>query len=156
MVVALGAYFGVDMTPLVDRLLGEQLPDGGWNCEVEIGCDRSSFGTTINVLEGLLEHEQTIGGSAEVRGGAPGGEAYLLERRLFGGKRPATSSTTTACSSRSRPGGTTTSCAGSTTSAPTGERPDPRIARGDRPRPLQAAARRHWPLENTHRAPPRS
>ena len=53
-VVATGAYFGVDMRPLVDRLLGEQLSDGGWNCEVENGATVSSLETTINVLEGLL------------------------------------------------------------------------------------------------------
>ena len=82
-VVATGAYFGVDMTPLVERLLGEQLPDGGWNCEVENGATVSSFETTINVLEGLLEHERAIGGSAEVREARRRGEAYLLERRLF-------------------------------------------------------------------------
>jgi hypothetical protein len=82
-VVASGSYFGVDMTPLVDRLLGEQLPDGGWNCEVENGATVSSLGTTINVLEGLLEHERAIGGSAAVGEARRRGEAYLLERRLF-------------------------------------------------------------------------
>ena len=82
-VVATGAYFGVDMTPLVDRLLGEQLPDGGWNCEVENGATVSSFGTTINVLEGLLEHERATGGSAEVSAARRRGEEYMLERRLF-------------------------------------------------------------------------
>jgi hypothetical protein len=82
-VVATGSYFGVDMTPLVDRLLGEQLPDGGWNCEVENGATVSSFGTTINVLEGLLEHERAIGGSGEVQAARQRGEAYMLERRLF-------------------------------------------------------------------------
>jgi len=82
-VVATGSYFGVDMTPLVDRLLGEQLPDGGWNCEVENGATVSSFGTTINVLEGLLEHERAIGGSAEVRAARHRGDEYMLERRLF-------------------------------------------------------------------------
>jgi hypothetical protein len=82
-VVATGAYFGVGMTPLVDRLLTEQLPDGGWNCEVENGATVSSFGTTINVLEGLLEHERATGGSAEVRAARDRGETYLLERRLF-------------------------------------------------------------------------
>jgi hypothetical protein len=82
-VVATGAYFGVDMAPLVERLLGEQLTDGGWNCEVENGATVSSFGTTINVLEGLLEHERAIGGSAVVRDARRRGEEYLLERRLF-------------------------------------------------------------------------
>ena len=82
-VVATGSYFGVDMTPLVDRLLGEQLPDGGWNCEVENGATVSSFGTTINVLEGLLEHERAIGGLARVGEARRRGEEYMLERKLF-------------------------------------------------------------------------
>jgi hypothetical protein len=82
-VVSTGSYFGVDMTPLVERLLGEQLPDGGWNCEVENGATVSSFGTTINVLEGLLEHERAIGGSAQVAEARRRGEDYMLERRLF-------------------------------------------------------------------------
>jgi hypothetical protein len=71
------------MTPLVDRLLAEQLPDGGWNCEVENGATVSSFGTTINVVEGLLEHERATGGSAEVGEARRRGEEYMLERRLF-------------------------------------------------------------------------
>jgi hypothetical protein len=82
-VVATGSYFGVDMTALVDRLLGEQLADGGWNCEVENGAAVSSFGTTINVLEGLLAHERAIGGSDRVGEARRRGEAYMLERRLF-------------------------------------------------------------------------
>jgi hypothetical protein len=82
-VVSTGAYFGIDMRPLVDRLLGEQLSDGGWNCEVENGATVSSFGTTINVLEGLLAHERAVGGSADVRASRRRGEEYLLERRLF-------------------------------------------------------------------------
>ncbi len=81
--VATGAYFGVDMAPLVERLLGEQLADGGWNCEVENGATVSSFGTTINVVEGLLEHERAIGGSADVAEARRRGEEYMLERRLF-------------------------------------------------------------------------
>jgi hypothetical protein len=82
-VVSTGAYFGVDMTPLVDRLLGEQLADGGWNCEVENGATVSSFGTTINVLEGLLEYERVTRDSAGVGDARRRGEEYMLERRLF-------------------------------------------------------------------------
>ena len=62
--VAIGAYFGQDVQGIVDRLLGEQMADGGWNCEQENGSTRGSFDTTINVLEGLLEHERATGGSA--------------------------------------------------------------------------------------------
>jgi hypothetical protein len=82
-VVATGSYFGIEMAPLVERLLGEQLPDGGWNCEVENGATVSSFGTTINVLEGLLEHERAIGGSTRVADSRRRGEEYFLERRLL-------------------------------------------------------------------------
>ncbi len=81
--VATGAYFRVDMTPLVERLLSEQLPDGGWNCEVENGASVSSMETTLNVLEGLLEHERAIGGSARVAEARRRGEEYMLERRLY-------------------------------------------------------------------------
>ena len=71
--VALGTYFGQDVDGVVARLLGEQLEDGGWNCEAENGSVRSSFATTINVLEGLLAHERATGGSGGIhRGPAPG------------------------------------------------------------------------------------
>src|SRR3954462_2568288 len=81
--VALGAYFGVDVDGIVARLLGEQLADGGWNCEAENGSVRGSFATTICVLEGLLEHERATGGSAAAVGARRRGHEYLLERRLF-------------------------------------------------------------------------
>lgn len=81
--VANGAYFGVDVTPVVDRLLGERLPDGGWNCEAIHGSTRSSFDTTINVLEGLLAHEVRTGGTAAVTEARAAGEGFLLERHLF-------------------------------------------------------------------------
>jgi hypothetical protein len=80
--VAIGAYFGEDVRRLVDRLLGEQMRDGGWNCEQENGSTRGSFHTTIEVLEGLLEFEQRIGGSSEVADARLRGEEYLLERRM--------------------------------------------------------------------------
>ena len=83
MVVAQGAYFGVDVGSVVDRLIGEQLEDGGWNCEVENGSVRASFHTTIRVLEGLLLHEQATGGSAVATAARRRGEAYLLERHLL-------------------------------------------------------------------------
>ena len=71
--VALGVYFGQDVEGIVERLVGEQLEDGGWNCEAERGSVRSSFDTTINVLEGLLAHERATGGSAgSDRGATPG------------------------------------------------------------------------------------
>jgi hypothetical protein len=44
---------------------------------------RSSFDTTIDVLDGLLEFERATGGSPAVTGARHGGEEYLLERALF-------------------------------------------------------------------------
>jgi hypothetical protein len=78
-----GAYFGVDVQPIVDRVLAERLSDGGWNCEAEYGSVRSSFDTTINVLDGLLDLERATGGSAAIRKARRSGEEYLLERSLF-------------------------------------------------------------------------
>ena len=82
-VVALGAYFGERSDRLVDRLLSEQLADGGWNCEAERGSVRSSFHTTICVLEGLLDFERAFGLSAPVTDARERGQEYLLERRLL-------------------------------------------------------------------------
>jgi hypothetical protein len=82
-VVAIGAYFGVRSDRLVDRLLGEQLADGGWNCEAERGKVRSSFHTTICVLEGLLAFEQAFGTTSTVTNARRRAEEYLLERRLL-------------------------------------------------------------------------
>jgi hypothetical protein len=82
-VAAAGAYFGHDVRDLIDRLLGEQLPDGGWNCEAANGSTRSSFNTTICVLEALLEHELVGGGSPAVTESRLRGQEYVLERRLF-------------------------------------------------------------------------
>ena len=81
--VALGVYFGQNVDGIVARLVAEQLDDGGWNCEAENGSVRSSFDTTINVLEGLLAHERATGGSADSVAARRRGEEYLLERRLF-------------------------------------------------------------------------
>ena len=82
MTVANGAYFGVDVSAIVDRLLSERLDDGGWNCEAENGSVRTSYDTTINVLEGLLEYELATGVTDEVTAARRGAEEFLLERQL--------------------------------------------------------------------------
>jgi hypothetical protein len=82
-VLAISAYFGEDSHGLVDRLLGEQMADGGWNCEQENGSTRGSFNSTINVLEGLLEHERATGADASVTAARERGQEYLLERRML-------------------------------------------------------------------------
>jgi hypothetical protein len=81
--LALGAYFGRPTESLARRLLGEQLDDGGWNCEAPKST-RSSFHTTICVLEGLLEYERAVGSStSEIAEARRRGEDYLLKRSLF-------------------------------------------------------------------------
>jgi hypothetical protein len=81
-VLASGAYFGEASDRLLDRLLHEQLEDGGWNCEAPAR-RRSSFHTTICVLEGLLEYEKAKGAATAVRDARLRGQEYLLERGLF-------------------------------------------------------------------------
>jgi hypothetical protein len=81
--VAVGAYFGQDVRGIVDRLLNDQMADGGWNCEQENGSTRGSFDSTINVLEGLLEYERSTRANGDVTAARLRGEEYLLERRLL-------------------------------------------------------------------------
>src|SRR5262245_59797502 len=80
--LALGAYFGRPTPSLAHRLISEQLADGGWNCEAPKSV-RSSFHTTICVLEGLLEYERAAGSTPEIAAARRRGEEYLLERSLF-------------------------------------------------------------------------
>jgi hypothetical protein len=80
--LALGAYFGQPSEDLARRLVREQLTDGGWNCEAPKSV-RSSFHTTICVLEGLLEFERAVGPAPEVAAARRRGEDYLLDRALF-------------------------------------------------------------------------
>ena len=80
--LALGAYFGRPTESLARRLIGEQLEDGGWNCEAPQSA-RSSYHTTICVLEGLLEYERAAGSTPATAEARRRGEEYLLERGLF-------------------------------------------------------------------------
>jgi len=82
-VAAVGAYFGQDVRGIIDRLLREQLPDGGWNCEAPDRSTRSSFNTTICVLEALLEYERAGASSSEATEARLRGQEYLLARRLM-------------------------------------------------------------------------
>ena len=81
-VLALGAYFGRPTESLAHRLVGEQLDDGGWNCEAPKSV-RSSFHSTICVLEGLLEYERAVESAPAVAAARRRGEEYLLKRALF-------------------------------------------------------------------------
>ncbi|HEX4784869.1 MAG TPA: hypothetical protein VH350_11030, partial [Candidatus Sulfotelmatobacter sp.] len=81
-ILGIGAYFKEPNDALADQLLVEQLEDGGWNCEAPKS-QRSSFHTTICVLEGLLEYERAQGKSARVTKARKRAENYLLERSMF-------------------------------------------------------------------------
>ncbi len=89
-ILGLGAYFKEPNDALANQLLGEQLEDGGWNCEAwpfsspkHPPSRRSSFHTTICVLEGLLDYERAGHKSAAVTKARKRAESYLLERRMF-------------------------------------------------------------------------
>ena len=117
--VADGAYFGVDVAPIVERLVGERLDDGGWNCERANGSVRSSF----------AQHDQRAGRAAGVRASdrrharIPGGarrraRSSCSSAASSAGSAPASRPTSDSCSSCIRAAGATTSCGRSTTSAP--------------------------------------
>src|SRR5579863_5019995 len=81
-ILAIGSYFKEPNDALANQLLREQLEDGGWNCEAPKS-RRSSFHTTICVLEGLLDYERAGRKSAAVTKARKRAENYLLERRMF-------------------------------------------------------------------------
>jgi hypothetical protein len=81
-ILAVGSYFKEPNDALAKRLLSEQLGDGGWNCEAPKS-RRSSFHTTICVLEGLLEYERAGRKSPAVTKARKRAENYLLARRMF-------------------------------------------------------------------------
>src|SRR5919107_147847 len=66
--ILIGAYLGVDVDPVVHRLVAYQMPDGGWNCWAETRPAPSSFASTLDVIDALLRWERRTGGSEEVRG----------------------------------------------------------------------------------------
>jgi hypothetical protein len=82
-VLAIGAYFRQDVHGIVERLLAEQMADGGWNCELESGSTRGSFHSTINVLEGLVEYERSGMARHDTAAARKRGEEYLLQRHLL-------------------------------------------------------------------------
>ena len=84
--LVVGSYFDHSEESLARLLLNEQLDDGGWNCEAPRSV-RSSFHTTICVLEGLLEYERSPQASSRIvpliADARHRGEEYLLARSLF-------------------------------------------------------------------------
>jgi hypothetical protein len=81
--LASGAWLGADVEALAGWFPAHQMADGGWNCEWVTGSARSSFHSTLNVLQGLLYCEAKTGGTSELRAARKAGEEYLLRRRLL-------------------------------------------------------------------------
>src|SRR5436190_313422 len=72
--ILIGAYLGVDVDPVVQRLVADQMPDGGWNCWAETRPAPASFASTLDVIDALLRWERHTGGSEEVRQARRNGE----------------------------------------------------------------------------------
>lgn len=67
---------------LAQYCLDQQLDDGGWNCLSYDGAKHSSFHTTINVLEGLLEYGILYKSQSVVNSQLKGIE-FLLNHKLY-------------------------------------------------------------------------
>src|SRR5215831_5456973 len=106
-----GAYFGVDVATMVERTVAERLADGGWNCQAENGSVRSSFDTTINVLDGLVEFERATGGPEQVRAARRAVSSTCSSAACSAARARGLSSSRRIWSSRFRITGTTTCCA---------------------------------------------
>lgn len=80
MMLLLAVYFEIDnerIDAIVENLLDEVMPDGGWNCKRKLHrSTHSSFHTTINVLEGLREY-------IELRKGALRKDALIAEKKAL-------------------------------------------------------------------------
>lgn len=87
MVLAIAARFaGADrrIDSVVEHLLAQQMPDGGWNCRRSHGATHSSLNTTILALEGLLEYEQTGGRLSQMtRCARERAHEFLYVHRMF-------------------------------------------------------------------------
>jgi hypothetical protein len=95
MVLSILGHFEYDdarLDTLAVHLLGQQMPDGGWNCRRRFGATHASVHTTISVLEGLRLYElhRRPGTSPSapptvrsVRAAQTRGREFLLVHRLF-------------------------------------------------------------------------
>ncbi len=87
------SFFGVSETNLqtvVDYILANQMPDGGFNCEItRKNPIHSSMHTTISVLEGIWEYMKAGNQHRldELIQAKKDGEAFLLKHRLYKSSR---------------------------------------------------------------------
>lgn len=91
MLLRIAASFGIDdarSAAIIDNLLAERMPDGGWNCRRlrRPSPSHSSFHTTLNVLEGLrayLEAQHHAAHHAALRAAEARALELLLEHQLY-------------------------------------------------------------------------
>ncbi|MBU1099746.1 MAG: hypothetical protein KKA84_05005 [Bacteroidetes bacterium] len=87
MTLAFFAYFQLKekrLAEIVKYLLKEQMPDGGWNCRRHRdNTSHSSFHTTINVLEGLLQYRTSIKDDNDIQAAQEKAHEFLLQHRLY-------------------------------------------------------------------------
>jgi hypothetical protein len=87
MVLSILSHFEVDddrLDTLVEYLLDQQMPDGGWNCRRRFGATHASVHTTISALEGLRLYELHRRRKLRlVRAAQARGREFLLVHRLF-------------------------------------------------------------------------
>jgi len=93
MTLGYAAYFGApeeSLVGIVDYILGQRLPDGGFNCQFNRGgADHSSVHTTVSVIEGATEYERSgcRHRLAEVLEARATAVEFLLRHRLFRSER---------------------------------------------------------------------
>jgi hypothetical protein len=87
MFVALAAYFGYEddqIDGVIDWMVAQQLPDGGWNCRtLRSGSNHGSYHTSISVLEALAELADNGRDDASLDEAAERGREFFLTHRLF-------------------------------------------------------------------------
>jgi len=85
--LSLGTYFKLDdckLEAVAEYLLGEQMPDGGWNCRKKSGAVHSSFHTTLNVLEGIRDAiARGIGPIPRLQAAKARAVEFMLVHRLY-------------------------------------------------------------------------
>lgn len=87
MLLHMGCYFGLAQDERVARvtewLLGEQMQDGGWNCQRARGASHSSFHTTISALEGLSAYQLAVGRRRRVHQACAAAREFFLQHQLY-------------------------------------------------------------------------
>ena len=85
--LAFFSYFGIPdknaLAKLIDYLIVEQMPDGGWNCKNFRGATHSSFHTTMSVLEGLWEFEKRHKKDSRITEARLKAHEFLFRHQLY-------------------------------------------------------------------------